>query len=740
MTTCSAHDTHRRFELVLCKARVEKEKFAPGETGRIMIRRRTVFDSCRLVAYVLVLSISLLPLQLKLQVHSFIAISTAPSPRYTTTGITISNKKETSDESSDDTAMVTATVNTGTPITPIGKMIQQRVIIDGPEWQSVQNQLIRFQSSTSLQQQPQNSPSYMTSTCGKYNVVTGSVNGARMVGMQHLLPSTTTTTDSIVTLDQDRSIQLYKESIAAIPNGVTEMEAMWTMIQSFSTIHCVRPILQNIGGSNGTIDFVPSSNGSRVVIVGNNPLAIQTASILHEVFQYNVTVVASTPITTVPTLTKNKVTMKSGRSVQFLQPATETTADENDGKDEPALLGFATVVDQFDVLIDTIGNELSNSVIQENLKANHNCHIYLSTISESQRIILQNGLLFGPNQSKEHLQKLTTSVNSNINNGRKNGPAYFPTPFGLGTTVETILQNGIVLKPQQPVNNVFVRTWSLKDFWEYTTWPRDATTSNSRFGFPSDVSDSNRKYYGSELDNDDDDDPSTTMISAPPLRANPGRDMFRTRPENFEIDDDDDDDQNAGLGSVGRTTGSNDRYVMDVSSVNDLKLIVQNEMTCIVFVSAPFCRTCRYLKPQFVRMAREHCTKTNNGNNNKVLGSNQHLNDVNDSAALLDSTVEGQTKDAFMFIKAEASGQTGKDIGRALGIDTVPTFILYKNGRRYGTPITSVTRLPSKDLDDTILAIQENRTVDFSSLFPFDNSSIDDDSSDRTKRNRSKLS
>ena len=639
------------------------------------------------------------------------------------------DSSSSSSSSSLDNPTITSSASSSPKTVPAGKVLQQSVILDGPEWQSVQNQLIRLERPHSQSQSQQPLYKYRSSSSGIYNIITGSVNGERMVGMQHLLPSTTTSTATatndnekspfhVVTLDQDSSIQVYTDSIAYIPKEVSELDVIWTMIQSFSTIHCGRPILQNIGGASDTIDFV--SQESRVVIVGNNPLALQIATIFRNVFQYNVTIVATSPLPTTTT----------AGGIQYLPPSVESkieVTDEDDVEDS-VLLGFATVMDQFDVLIDTIGNELSNSIIRENLKSNHNCHIYISTISESQRIILQNGLIFGPNQSKDHVQKVTTAATST---NSKNRPTYFPSPFGLGATVEAMLQKGILLKPQpmqnKNNNNVFVRSWSIKDFWEYTTWPRDATTSNSRFGFPSDVSDGKKRYYDSDLDDDDDDDDSvSTMISAPPLRSTYGKDMFRTKPENFEFEDDNDGDENSSFGSLNQLATRKDRYVIDVATVNDLQLIVQNQITCIVFVSAPFCRTCRYLKPQFVRMAREH---------------RNTMNPNSDADVTVDSTLTASNNDSLLFIKAEAAGQIGKDIGRALGIDTVPTFILYKNGRRYGTPITSVTRLPSKDLDDTILALQQNRTVDFTTLFPTDASSMDDDNIDhRTNKNRSKLS
>lgn len=50
-----------------------------------------------------------------------------------------------------------------------------------------------------------------------------------------------------------------------------------------------------------------------------------------------------------------------------------------------------------------------------------------------------------------------------------------------------MLESSTGLGDQKMTNkdDVFVREWSLKDFWEFTSWPRDANgEGNTRYGLP----------------------------------------------------------------------------------------------------------------------------------------------------------------------------------------------------------------------------------------------------------------
>jgi thiol-disulfide isomerase/thioredoxin len=613
----------------------------------------------------------------------FLSLRPTTATAATTTTISSSSKSNTND----------------LPIAPVGKFIQQSTVLDGPEWISVRNRLLLQQNRERLstEQQQLQQPYYSRTKVGIFTICSGSIQGERVVGMQ-LRPGTPTSDDdatAAVPIDHDSSIQLYPESIAKIPDKITEMDAVWTMIQSLSMIHCVRPVMSNIGGS-GTVEFL--QNGS-IAIVGSNSLSIQAAQALYDTFHYNVTIVA----------TSNKPNANVvPQEIHYLQPCIEQVGIDDGGdnseEDETSkMIGFSSVLHQFDALLDTIGHEnndndgagIASSTICKNLAELHNCHVYISTVTESQRIIFQDGLLFGPKKTKEHVAQI-------VSRAPKTTAAFFPSPVAFGSTVEALLQKGVTFAaPSKPTNSYYVRSWSLKDFWEYTTWPRDAA-SNIRFGFP-DLD--RRKSALYELDDEDEDDDGgvRTMISAPPLRS-VNSEMFQTKPENF-VDE-------------------SDPFVLEAKIVSDLERIVRDKTTCVVFVSAPFCRTCRYLKPQFQRLARQYSTNSTITNSDAIVPATPVVSDSNTTITSSPDT------NGLLFIKAEASGQIGKDIGRALGIDTVPTFILYKNGRRYGTPITSITRLPSKKLESVIDAMQKDIAWN-EALFQQDESS--------NSNNRSKL-
>mmetsp|Transcript_6536 Transcript_6536/g.11253 ORF Transcript_6536/g.11253 Transcript_6536/m.11253 type:complete len:109 (+) Transcript_6536:1-327(+) len=85
-------------------------------------------------------------------------------------------------------------------------------------------------------------------------------------------------------------------------------------------------------------------------------------------------------------------------------------------------------------------------------------------------------------------------------------------------------------------------------------------------------------------------------------------------------------------------------------------------------MSAKFCKTCRSINPIYTRMAR--------------------LNQENENSNI-------------SFIKAEASGAMGKELGRHLSVRAVPSFVFFRKGKRFGIPL-SVSKLPSKKIDKAL--------------------------------------
>jgi thiol-disulfide isomerase/thioredoxin len=108
---------------------------------------------------------------------------------------------------------------------------------------------------------------------------------------------------------------------------------------------------------------------------------------------------------------------------------------------------------------------------------------------------------------------------------------------------------------------------------------------------------------------------------------------------------------------------------MDVDSLAELKeAVVNEEKDCVLFVSAPYCKVCRKVDPLFTRMARISMEEKKSG---------------------------------VVFAKTSTGGTGGKQLTFTLEIDSVPTFVLFKKGQRYGEPLR--VKLPSEELD---LAIQ----------------------------------
>ena len=172
---------------------------------------------------------------------------------------------------------------------------------------------------------------------------------------------------------------------------------------------------------------------------------------------------------------------------------------------------------------------------------------------------------------------------------------------GFGTQpVQKLLDAGVVYRPrdQKMANkDVFVREWSLKDFWEFTSWPRDADREgNARYGLPVLDTEDFGLVYAMSLAEDEanamaeEGDGSGDEESTPSLRRNAPSQLSRGAADN--------------------------PYVLDVNGVEGLnRQIVGPRKHAVVFCSALWCRTCRSRKPKYDKIARE--AGDDNGNHGK---------------------------------------------------------------------------------------------------------------------------
>lgn len=68
--------------------------------------------------------------------------------------------------------------------------------------------------------------------------------------------------------------------------------------------------------------------------------------------------------------------------------------------------------------------------------------------------------------------------------------------------------------------------------------------------------------------------------------------------------------------------------------------------------------------------------------------------------------------EGLVFAKADATGAAGKALGKQLGIVSVPSFVLFRNGVRYGA--VSSSKLPSDRLDKAIRDLEAGEDFDVS--------------------------
>lgn len=274
---------------------------------------------------------------------------------------------------------------------------------------------------------------------------------------------------------------------------------------------------------------------------------------------------------------------------------------------------------------------------------------YISTLTECQNIVGKEGVFGGPGKADGYTKRVSEP-------GFVTNPdcQSIPPPVDIGSSMERLLKKGVIFSEQQRkkfyAKSDIVRGWSLADFWENTRWPRDASGADVRFGLPT-------------IDDDDEDVP---LLSEPP-------------PKNFEriavgrllrkesLSDVDD-------GEEAPTPVQENPHVYQISGVSGLKSeIIDQNKDSILFLSAKFCKTCKSLNPKYTRMAR--LEKTENA------------------------------ESPMFFAKTEVSSRWGKKLGAFLEVDAVPAFVLFRNGKRFGPPL-SASKLPSKKIDRALKLMQ----------------------------------
>lgn len=248
----------------------------------------------------------------------------------------------------------------------------------------------------------------------------------------------------------------------------------------------------------------------------------------------------------------------------------------------------------------------------------------------AQRMVRDNGLIFGRGDAIKYTKEIGNKA-PQMNASRILPPKHFGTK-----TLQKLLDSKVLFKSNNKEAS-WVQGWSMKDYWELTSWPRDVSgAANVRFGFPV-VDDLNTLF---DADEESFDNIERKVDDISPVKMDMGKDNSE-KSEKKDVNP----------------------FIFTLTGVEDLnREVLAKDKKCVLFLSSASCRTCKYLTPQYKKLSKDFPDR-----------------DV-------------------VFAKVNAFTKKGKDLSKVLGVNAVPAFVLFRDGQRFGTTL-SVTRIPSKKLD-----------------------------------------
>lgn len=268
-------------------------------------------------------------------------------------------------------------------------------------------------------------------------------------------------------------------------------------------------------------------------------------------------------------------------------------------------LGFAESIENFDAVIDTLGDEAIFQRVQDfdgaidrvfgyvgvskQLCKTVKCQRYVSTLTQSQELVLKEGILFARDPVLQYQKSIEAAVkkvqrnggSKNIDNDGGDNGEYIalPAPSDYGRMLEILFSKNVVFPTDRNENGshqnkeVFVRGCSFPDYAEIEIWPADSTDGATvRFGFPG-IAEMTlearvEKMMGSN--NREDKEMTTTWKRRQKYKQKPLRKTATKKKQ------------------------QSNPFVSDVESLGDLREeVVDPQKDAVLFVSAPYCKLCR---------------------------------------------------------------------------------------------------------------------------------------------------
>lgn len=549
---------------------------------------------------------------------------------------------------------------------------KQTVIYDGAEFMSIasvlQRQQMQMLQLEKLEGQPEQAnisgleddddiydpvPSeragYLTFITGTLENQEGITND-RVLGIE-INEDECTDEDSILQVDENVFIQ--KDSMVKIPKGISDHDAISTASAALSGVYC------SLVPPPSKMNARPEEMKKKAVVLGGGDYACFIARAL-DCLGVGVTIVTTRPMS----LKDTPLNPLYRSNVDAVPPAV--------GKDEK---GFSEALGDFDAVIDTLGDEANlqrvkyfedgiervfgegDRGVASKLRRENNCDRYISTLTRSQEIVLKEGILFARDpvlQYQKNIEKkneifgeeekedqVDEDDDGDDDDDDENNvqPRYMrlPTPLNYGTTIQQLLDAKVIFPTDRNENG----SHKNKDvFVRGCSFPDYAEIEI----WPADSTDGAVVRYGfpaiGEL---------TLETKVDKMMGSAKKSVKKKKPKEKKVQE--------------------NPFVTEIDSLEDIKEeIVRTKQNAVLFVSAPYCKLCRSISPLYTRMAR-------------IFKEEKQID--------------------LLFAKASSAGKEGKQLTFTLNIDSVPTFVLFKDGKQYGEPF-GVVKLPSKKLDAAI--------------------------------------
>jgi thiol-disulfide isomerase/thioredoxin len=287
--------------------------------------------------------------------------------------------------------------------------------------------------------------------------------------------------------------------------------------------------------------------------------------------------------------------------------------------------GFSDIIGRFEVLVDTLAAEAEDTI--ELMRKKYGLKMYLTTMTRSAELFKDGGIFKGPGIVNEYRREVEKFVNFQ----RKDEWGGAGVDWaGVQDVHGRLMKSGNIFDEKIKAGTVNIWGSDVRDLLESTTWPRDSEGVNVRYGFP--------PVVGFE-DEDDDDEEDDDM----------------------EYSNNEEEEDSEEIGEGGEDTGEQDRMTKlrnsaaKVTAITNLQEvsseIMETQSNAVLFLSAPWCKACKYMAPPYKRLSK----------------------------------LEPEVK----FLQVSISSEEGKEVSRWLGVDAVPSFVFFREGKVIGDPVST---------------------------------------------------